>query len=290
MQRIIFLVLLLALICPVYALPPGPPPPPPHPHAKIALYLVKKPEDSHLMLEFVVKNVGNAVAERVRLDVSSNIIGFSNFLGDIQPGQSRVSKIVINQSGRYVFHIVVTYNEGAQKFTESFERVIYLNAGRGSETAKTVKPGKVVVSLRSDVTTAKVGQEFSLTLSVVNLISNPNMTLQVVLQPPSGMSIVSSEFAQTGVGQYTGVFHVKPGGAKAIKIEVVPNNPGNFTIKGIIAYYFGNDKKNATVKEVSVPIRVVSNTTKVKKTPGFTAIAGLLALALVAWRGKRWGR
>ncbi len=285
MSKIIFVaIIFLILIWPVYALPPGPPPPP-HPHAKIVLNIVKKEENSHLLLVFVVKNVGNANAERVKLDVSSNIINFSNFLGDLHPRESRSSTIIINQSGRYVFHITVTYNEGVQRFTENFEKVVYLKVSRSAE-----KAGKVVVSLRSDVTKAKVGQEFSLTLSVVNLISNPNMTLQVVLQPPSGMSIVSSEFAQTGVGQYTGVFHVKPGGAKAIKIEVIPNNPGNFTIRGIIAYYFGNNKKNATIKEVSVPIRIVSNTTKVKKVPGFTAFVGLSALLLMAWRGRKWAR
>ena len=142
---------------------------------------------------------------------------------------------------------------------------------------------RVSIDLRSDVTEATVGEEFDLTLSVVNLISNPNMTVQVILIPPSGMSISSSYFTPCGGGQFEGVFRIKPGEMRAIEIGVMPNEPGNYTIRGIIVYYFGKDRGNATVKEISIPIVV-----RPKKTPGFCSIVGALILSALGLRG--WGR
>ncbi len=145
----------------------------------------------------------------------------------------------------------------------------------------------VTVDLTSDVTKAKVGQEFSLTLSVVNLITNPDMTVQVILRPPSGMSVTSSEFTSAGIGQYVGVFKVKSGDARAIKIYVMPNEPGRFNIKGTIVYYFSDNKENAKRKEISISIEVVednSNQTQTKSkisAPGFELILAIIAFIVV---------
>ncbi len=239
----------------------------------------------------VIENVGNAIAQDVVVTVSSDglSVHLTKKMGDIPPGQSKDVDfhITARHAGRYRIFVCVKYHSGPAEYTDFAEKYVdvlqfHPSLAYAHSSAQALED--VVVDLTSDVVKARVGQEFSLTLSVVNLIKNPNMTLQVILRPPSGMSVVSSEFAQSGVGIYTGTFFVKPGESKAVKITVVPNNAGNFTIKGTIVYYFGNDKKNATVREISIPIEVVKaeNDKNSKlpnfKIPGFSVVLAITGL------------
>ena len=152
--------------------------------------------------------------------------------------------------------------------------------------------GDVSITLRSDVVKAKVGQEFSVTLSVTNYIVDPDMTLQIILKPPSGLSITSTEFVQTDVGEYSAVYHVKSGESKAIKIFLKPNNAGEFIIRGEVIYYFGNNKENFKRMPISERITVVSEEQqtipkqeqKINKTPGFEAVLFVIAIVLAVRR------
>ncbi len=162
------------------------------------------------------------------------------------------------------------------------------------EKNQSITNEKVTIDLTSDVTKAKVGQEFSLTLSVVNLITNPDMTVQVILRPPSGMSVTSSEFTSVGIGQYVGVFKIKSGDARAIKIYVIPNEPGKFKIRGTIVYYFNENKEDAKRKDISIPIEVVDSSNQIHKqtenkisVPGFELILAVIAFAIVGLKAKR---
>ncbi len=52
-------------------------------------------------------------------------------------------------------------------------------------------------------TTINKGEDAIFTLSAVNPIGNPPMTVQLILKPPSGVSVTSSSFAKAGSGIYT---------------------------------------------------------------------------------------
>ena len=211
------------------------------------------------ILRIMIENVGDQPVRDLRVKISSDIpINYCEEFREIKPNEKLSISIPVTPERSGTFTIKIDLESPDYSYVvEKFVSV----------------KGEVSVDLRSDVTKAVVGQEFSLTLSVVNLISNPNMTLQVILVPPSGMSVTSSYFSQSGEGQFVGVFKVKPGEMRCIKIGVMPNEPGNFTIRGIIVYYFGNDKRNVTVKEISIPIAVKSKENP--KSPGFDWIGGL---------------
>ena len=80
-----------------------------------------------------------------------------------------------------------------------------------------------------------------LTLSVANSIVKPEMTLQLVLQLPSGL-LVSGE---GGIGdecsvQCVGIYQVGTGENKDFLLSAVANQPGSFDIDGRMEWYFGD--------------------------------------------------
>jgi len=316
--RLIYLPILIItccmMLCSANPLPPHHPPQPPPPSLPAPPQENSKVNQPKLELlidvgelkvgesqqsKIVVENVGDTIAQDVTVTITSDDLSthLTKKIGDIPPQESKEVDFYVTakHTGKCKILVSVKYYNGPSEYTGFAEKVVEVLQSYPTPAhtytptpTQTSTPEDVVIDLTSDVIKAKVGQEFSLTLSVVNLIKNPNMTLQVILRPPSGMSVVSSEFAQVGMGQYSGTFFVKPGGSKAVKINVMPNNAGNFTIRGTIVYYFGNDKKNATVKEVSIPIRVVKTENpnpSPLKIPGFSVIPSVISLIVVGFIG-----
>lgn len=103
---------------------------------------------------------------------------------------------------------------------------------------------KASVSLHGEKTEVVLGENIQIKLSAVNLITNPVMHVQVILIPPSGMSVISSEFSKSGAGQFTTNYVLEPGDGKDIEIKIIANQIGSFNVSGRIIYYFGNDTDN----------------------------------------------
>jgi PKD repeat protein len=154
------------------------------------------------------------------------------------------------------------------------------------------KPGGVNVYLHGEKTDVKVGEDIILSLSAVNLITKPTMTLQLILKVPSGMSITSIEFIESGAGMYTATYTVEPGKERHIGVSIKTNQVGKFNVEGDICYYFGGDKSTAEYKNIKLPVKVnptstpiptgTTPTSKSTETPGIEAvfvIAGLLVVA-----------
>ncbi len=159
-----------------------------------------------------------------------------------------------------------------------------------STVETTTKPPKEEpsVQLHGEKTKVVEGDDILLKLSAVNLITKPTMHIQVIILPPSGMSVSSSEFVQSGAGQYTTTYELEPGDGKDIEVRIAANQVGDFNVKGRAIYYFGDDIENAESYTLSLPIQVTektpsssnSETGDVEKSPGFgsfTAVFGLLA-------------
>ena len=134
-----------------------------------------------------------------------------------------------------------------------------------------------------------MGEDIQLRLSAVNLITKPVMHVQVIILPPSGMSVTSSDFVQSGAGQFTTTYEIPPGKGRDIEVRIRSNQIGDFEVQGRIVYYFGDDSAQSEDRTLRLPIRVRESqqTTPVPTQdnenwlPGFgalIAVIGILAL------------
>lgn len=130
-------------------------------------------------------------------------------------------------------------------------------------------PSSASVSLRGEKTNFVKGEEILLKLSAVNLITKPTMHVQAIIIPPSGMSVSSSEFVESGAGQYTATYDLEPGEGKDIEVRIVANQVGNFNVNGRVVYYFGENKKNVEDYTLDLPIYVkeAPDTSEVQPMP-----------------------
>lgn len=165
-----------------------------------------------------------------------------------------------------------------------------------------LSPESASVYLHGERTSVTIGEDIRLSLSAINLITKPTMTLQLILKVPSGMSITSTEFTESGAGQYTATYTIEPGKERYIGMNIKTNQAGDFNIEGDICYYFGGDKSTAEYKKEVLPVKVnpistptptgTTPTTSTTETPGFEgfevvfATAGLLAVAYLVGRKK----
>ncbi|MBU4491401.1 MAG: LemA family protein [Euryarchaeota archaeon] len=151
----------------------------------------------------------------------------------------------------------------------------YFEAEKGAQVAPKVKfnqPGTTAlpspkssptvvsasVNLYGEKTDVVLGEDILLKLSVVNLRTKPRMHLQVIIMPPSGMSVTSSEFSTSGTGQFTANYELEPGDNRNIEVNMRSNHEGDFIVKGRVIYYFGTDKSTEEDHTLELPIKVIS--------------------------------
>ncbi len=112
------------------------------------------------------------------------------------------------------------------------------------------------VNLYGVKTDVELGENIVLKLSAVNLITKPVMTAQVILIPPSGMSVTSSDFVVSGAGQYSTTYKLEPGSAKDIEIMIKTVQTGDFIVEGRVIYYFGTDLSTQEDHTLKLPVKV----------------------------------
>jgi hypothetical protein len=145
-------------------------------------------------------------------------------------------------------------------------------------------------------TTINKGEDAIFTLSAVNPIGNPQMTVQLILKPPSGVSVTSSSFAKAGSGLYTCTQTIESGdNVRSIEVRLTGNEVGTYEIESEVYYQFDGSPKSPTryetltliVEPDTHPIDSESEAREIM-VPGFgamVALAGLLAVHL--WRKRR---
>jgi len=117
-------------------------------------------------------------------------------------------------------------------------------------------PPSASVNLHGEKTDVVAGEDILLKLSAVNLITRPVMHVQVIIIPPSGLSVSSSEFVQSGAGQYTTTYELEPGQGRDIEVRIETNQPGDFNVQGRVVYYFGENTKKLEDYTLQLPITV----------------------------------
>lgn len=148
----------------------------------------------------------------------------------------------------------------AEKGAQNVPKVNFNQPGATSTPSTTTSPtiANASVELYGDKTDVEVGENIVLILSAVNLITKPEMTVQVILKPPSGMSVTSSEFAVAGAGQYTTTYNLKSGGTRNIEIVLKTTQTGDFNVGGRVIYYFGTDLSTQEDHILNLPVKVRS--------------------------------
>ena len=151
-------------------------------------------------------------------------------------------------------------------------------------------PPSASVNLHGEKTEVISGEDILLKLSAVNLITKPVMHVQVIIIPPSGMSVSSSEFVQSGAGQYTTTYELEPGQGRDIEVRIETNQPGNFTVQGRVVYYYGKNTKNVEDYTLELPITVKDKTDfYLEQVPGFKFASLIFTLiAVFVVRRIKW--
>jgi len=162
------------------------------------------------------------------------------------------------------------------------------------ELSITVKRTGPSVYFGTTRTTINKGEDAIFTLSAVNPIGNPPMTIQLILKPPSGVSVTSSSFAKSGSGIYTCTQTIESGdNVRSIEVRLTGNEVGTHEIASEVYYQFEGSPKSPTryetltliVEPGSTPTPTPPVPTPTKKhTPGFEAAlatAGVLLVALL---------
>jgi len=140
-------------------------------------------------------------------------------------------------------------------------------------------------------TAIKKGEDAIFTLSAVNPIGNPSMAVQLILKPPSGVSVTSSSFAKAGSGIYTCTHAIESGdNVRSIEVRLTGNEVGTHEIESEVYYQFRGSPKSPTRYDMLTLIvepdtRSADSESEAREivVPGFgvmVAIIGLLAAYL----------
>ncbi|MCK5108824.1 MAG: hypothetical protein KAR25_03955 [Methanosarcinales archaeon] len=227
----------------------------------------------------------------------------------IRPGETRDLQYTIRakESGTFTLDpATVTYADedwNIQETSSEPASIKVIPSTEGGTSGGTSRSNPSVstasVQLHGEKTDVVLGEDILLKLSAVNLITKPTMHVQVIIIPPSGMSVTSSAFAKSGAGQYTTTYELEPGSGKDIEVAIRSNQVGDFDVNGRIIYYFGNDREDAEDHMLTLPITVraeaepgAEQTAGTSESdggsvPGFAAVVAVIGL-LVAylWRNK----
>ena len=102
-------------------------------------------------------------------------------------------------------------------------------------------PGEPCIDLHSSHTSITVNDKAQLSLSVVNALNKPNMTVRLILEVPSGWEVDGEGFAQRCSGICNEVYDVYTAQQELIQITAYPNHTGTFRIAGRIEWRYSGD-------------------------------------------------
>lgn len=239
--------------------------------------------------------------------------GFDIITGDIpnpkkidilRPGESRQIQysITAKETGNFTLEparVTFTDRDGNIQERKSDNVSIIVRTPKTIEETPEDQPVQnASVSLHGEKTDVILGEDILLKLSAINLITKPLMHVQVILIPPSGMSVTSTEFSKFAAGQFAANYELQPGDGREIEVRIRSNQVGDFNVNGRIVYYFGDDMEKAEDQTLILPIKVRKEAapqqgqtqapTPTSTTAGFEAIIGIIGIFLVSFLRKKW--
>ena len=215
------------------------------------------------------------------LSVSSTPSGASIYLDGSYQGKTPKTIPDVSAGSHYIELKLDGYNPWSDRINVMTGSTSYISVQLiPTATIPTITPTHTIsVNLHGEKTDVVLGDDIILKLSAVNIITKPMMTVQVILIPPSGMSVTSSEFVTSGAGQFTSTFNISTGAGRDIEVRIKTNQAGDFEVKGHAIFYFGNNESTVEERILSLPIKVrtppptpVDERTAAEKTTGFEII------------------
>lgn len=184
----------------------------------------------------------------------------------IHSGESREIRYYIKakKSGDFTLDpVTVTYADGEGNIQEIKSNPVLIHVLDASKRVPDQKSRNASLSLHGEKTDVAPGEDILLKLSALSLITKPMMHAQVIIIPPSGMSVTSSGFSKDAAGKFSSNFELEPGAGKDIEVRLKSNQVGDFNVKARIVYYFGEEKDKVEDQTLELPITV-------RKEPGQT--------------------
>jgi len=198
-----------------------------------------------------------------------------------------------NQAGTYT---VTTNSLSVGRHTIRVEAADSKSNSCFEELPLTVERTGPSVYFGTTRTSIKKGEDAIFTLSAVNPIGNPPMTVQLILKPPSGVSVTSSSFAKAGSGIYTCTQAIESGdNVRSIEVRLTGNQVGTHEIISEVYYLFEGSSRSPTqydtltlIVEPEPTATTLNPGEREKRLPGFTvvAVAGVLLVALLIKRRR----
>ena len=193
-----------------------------------------------------------------------------------------------NQDGTYT---VTTNSLSMGKHTIMVEATDSKSNFASEELQITVERTGPSIYFGSTRTTINKGDDAIFTLSAVNPIGNPPMTVQLVLKPPSGVSVTSSSFAKGASGIYTCTQTIESGdNVRSVEVRLTGNQEKTHEIASEVYYQFEGSPKSPTRYETLTfavePDHISTDSeseNQDNELPGFGvvfAVIGLLAVYL----------
>lgn len=145
-------------------------------------------------------------------------------------------------------------------------------------------PSIAFVGTRTEI---EKGEDAIFTLSVANPIGSPLMEVQLMLKPPSGVSVTSSYFVKAGSGIYTSTQKIRPGtDVRSVEVRLTSDQVGTHEIMSEVHYQFEGRSKSPA-KHGVLTLVVVDKTSQTDgapsasgtSIPGFGSLATLLSCA-----------
>ena len=138
---------------------------------------------------------------------------------------------------------------------------------QATPTPKPTTPiGQPTVNFHASQTEVMTGEPVQLTLSVANSIVRPEMTLQLVLQLPSGLLLSGEGISESCSVQCSATYQVPSGENRDFLLTAVANQQGAFDIESRMEWYFGNEAETTHDGDVET-LRIVASAPVATPTP-----------------------
>ena len=128
-----------------------------------------------------------------------------------------------------------------------------------------------LIDIHADRTETDVDQPVQFTLSIVNRISQADMTVLLTMQVPSGWSIVGEGFADNCSSQCTARYPVQAGKQRHIEFTGRPNQAGQFRFVGYLDWFFEGAESQVYEDTKTIPVTVKGSSATSTPVPPSTS-------------------
>ncbi|WP_191965525.1 MULTISPECIES: PQQ-binding-like beta-propeller repeat protein [Haloferax] len=115
-------------------------------------------------------------------------------------------------------------------------------------------------NLTASETTVTLGGSTRLQLSAINEVDEEPMTLQLLLEVPSGVDVTNVKDADEGSNQFTAVSEVSPGSEDNIGLNIQVNELGTHVVRAKAVFYYGDKKGESESVELKATVKGTNKT------------------------------